>query len=91
MFITQILNSCYIAGFKYSAPQFTVVMPEHHDTSEYLEAIRKGSHATADIADEVGVARQSADERLRKLADEGLVEKGKVGNSLYWSLPNGSE
>jgi Mn-dependent DtxR family transcriptional regulator len=61
-------------------------MPEHHSDEEYLDAIRAGNHATSDIADAVGVARQSADERLRSLADAGDVEKERVGNSLYWSL-----
>lgn len=60
-------------------------MPEHHDDSEYLAAIREGNHATTDIAEYVGVARQSAYERLHAMADRGLVEKETVGNSLYWS------
>lgn len=38
------------------------------------------------VADRVGVARQSADERLRKLREEGRVESEMVGNSLFWRL-----
>jgi len=61
-------------------------MAEHHDDDEYIEAIRAGNHATADIADAVGVTRQAADERLRRLRESGQVEKETVGNSLYWSV-----
>jgi Mn-dependent DtxR family transcriptional regulator len=61
-------------------------MPEHHSDDEYLDAIRDGNHATSDIADAVGVARQSADERLRRLAEEGQVDRETVGNSLYWTV-----
>jgi predicted transcriptional regulator len=35
-----------------------------------VDAIRSGNHATADIADAVGVTRQAADEQLRKLEDD---------------------
>jgi Mn-dependent DtxR family transcriptional regulator len=63
-------------------------MTEHHDAEEYLDAIREGNHATSDIADAVGVARQSADERLRRLAEVGEVEYETVGNSLYWTVVN---
>lgn len=64
-------------------------MPEHHDDAEYLAAIRDGNHATADIADAVGVTRQAADERLRKLEADGEVNKEKIGNSLYWTVVDG--
>jgi hypothetical protein len=79
------LNSCYKAGFKCLQPE-RWDMPEHHDDEEYLDAIRDGNHATSDIADAVGVARQSADERLRRLAEVREVEHETVGNSLYWTL-----
>jgi predicted ArsR family transcriptional regulator len=61
-------------------------MAEHHDNTEYLDAIRDGNHATADIADAVGVTRQAADERLRKLEADERVTKETVGNSLYWTV-----
>ncbi|QPV63886.1 helix-turn-helix transcriptional regulator [Halosimplex litoreum] len=61
-------------------------MPEHHDDSEYVDAIRDGNHATTDIADYVGVKRQSAYERLHAMEERELVEKETVGNSLYWTV-----
>lgn len=59
-------------------------MPEHHDDDEYLGAIREGNQTTTEIADAVGVARQSAYERLHTLREKELVEKERVGNSLRW-------
>jgi predicted transcriptional regulator len=59
--------------------------PEHTD-GEVLNAVRKHEPAgTKEVADELGIARQSADYRLRRLLDEGCVSKKKVGNSLVWS------
>lgn len=58
----------------------------HHDDEDFIEAIKAGNRGTTDIAEFVGVKRQSADERLRKLRDEGRVESEMVGNSLAWSV-----
>ena len=59
--------------------------PDHTD-GEVLEAVRNHEPAgTREVADELGIARQSADYRLRRLLDEGRVSKEKVGNSLVWS------
>jgi predicted ArsR family transcriptional regulator len=41
---------------------------------------------TADIAEEIGVARQTADKHLRTLVDDGDVETEKVGKSRIWWL-----
>lgn len=60
--------------------------PRHPD-EEILNAVREREPAgTAEVADTVGIARQSADYRLRKLADVGRVRSKKVGGSLVWSL-----
>lgn len=60
--------------------------PEYTD-EEVLEAVRTHEPAgTKEVADELGVARQSADYRLRSLLDEGRISKKKVGNSLVWSV-----
>jgi predicted transcriptional regulator len=60
----------------------------HHDDEEFLEAIRNGNQATSNIADDVGVSRQAADQRLRQLRGDGAVESEMIGNSLVWSLPD---
>ena len=59
---------------------------EHTDEA-IVEAVRKHEPAgTSEVADELGIARQSADYRLRKLLDEGRVSKQEIGNSLAWSV-----
>ncbi len=60
---------------------------ERHSAEEYIDAVREHEPAgTTEIADAVGVARQSADYRLRQLETQGLVKSKKIGNSLVWSL-----
>lgn len=52
---------------------------------EILEAVREHEPAgTAEVGNAVGLARQNADYRLRKLAEEDRVTKKMVGNSLVW-------
>jgi predicted transcriptional regulator len=59
--------------------------------TEVLSAIR-GHYApavgTSDIAEAAGVSRQAADNRLRNLEDDGLVESYKAGRTLVWYLTN---
>ena len=58
--------------------------PDHTDKS-VIAAVQKLEPAgTSDIADELGIARQSADYRLRGLLEEDRVKKKKIGNSLVW-------
>jgi predicted ArsR family transcriptional regulator len=60
-----------------------------HPESAYFDAIRANAPAsTKEIADAVGVTRQGADYRLRKLEEDGKVQSKMVGNSLLWQLPN---
>jgi len=60
---------------------------ERHADEEYIDAVRDHEPAgTSDIAGAVGVARQSADYRLRKLEEDGLVKSDMIGNSLVWTL-----
>ena len=57
---------------------------------EYLEAVAEREPAgTAEIAAVVGVTRQNADRRLRRLEEEGRVTSKRIGNSLAWSLLEG--
>jgi predicted HTH transcriptional regulator len=60
--------------------------PEYTD-EEVVEAVSENEPAgTTEVADELGIARQSADYRLRRLLDDERVSKKKVGNSLVWSV-----
>jgi DNA-binding MarR family transcriptional regulator len=64
---------------------------EHNDR-EYLAAVAEHEPAgTAEIADAVGVTRQNADQRLRRLQDDGKLACKKIGTSLVWTLIEGQE
>lgn len=61
-----------------------------HDDREYLAAVAEREPAgTAEIADAVGVTRQNADRRLRRLQDDGRLDCKKVGTALVWTLADG--
>jgi predicted ArsR family transcriptional regulator len=61
-----------------------------HPEEDYLDAIREHAPAsTKEVADAVGVTRQGADYRLRKLEEDGKVESKMVGNSLVWMVAGG--
>lgn len=56
---------------------------------EYLQAVADHEPAgTREVADAVGVARQSAEYRLKQLRDAGRVESKKIGGVLVWMLPD---
>ena len=58
---------------------------QKYTDKEYINAVRENEPAgTSEVAEFVGVKRQSADYRLRKLEDEGRVRSKMVGNSLVW-------
>lgn len=58
--------------------------PDHED-DEYVDAVRECEPAaTSEVAGKVGVPRQNADRRLRRLEDQGRVRSKMVGNSLVW-------
>jgi predicted transcriptional regulator len=60
---------------------------QKYKDDEYLDAVRENEPAgTSEVAESVGVERQSADYRLRKLEDEGRVKNKMVGNSLVWMV-----
>ena len=57
---------------------------------DYIDAVREHQPAsTMEVAESVGVARQSADYRLRKLEDLGRVKSKKIGGSLAWTIGDG--
>ena len=60
---------------------------QKYTDEEYLEAVRDNEPAgTSEVAEAVGVKRQSADYRLRKLEEEERVKSKMVGNSLVWMV-----
>lgn len=60
--------------------------PKHSD-EDIIQAVKRLEPAsTQEVADELGVARQSADYRLRQLSKADLIQKQKIGNSLAWSV-----
>ncbi|MCX2819971.1 ArsR family transcriptional regulator [Haladaptatus sp. F3-133] len=62
------------------------VEPRQSD-KEVVDAVRKHEPAaTKEVADELDMARQSADYRLRKLKEEKRVRSKMVGNSLVWMV-----
>lgn len=59
-----------------------------HTDEDVIAAVRAHDPAaTSEVAEELGIQRQSADYRLRKLRDEGRVNSKKIGASLVWFLP----
>ena len=63
-----------------------------HTDGDVIAAVRAHSPAaTSEVANDLGIARQSADYRLRKLADAGRVNHKKVGGSAVWTVPEGVE
>jgi DNA-binding Lrp family transcriptional regulator len=61
--------------------------PEHTD-EDVLAAVRAHEPAaTSEVGDELGMTRQGADRRLRRLRDEGRVNSKKIGASLVWFAP----
>lgn len=58
-----------------------------HTVNEYLRAIKENAPAsTNDVAEAVGVTRQGADYRLKRLEEDGIVTSVRIGNSLAWSV-----
>lgn len=59
---------------------------------EEVLAILRGTSepvlSTSDVADKLGVSRQRADQRLRRLLDAGEIERKRVGPAVAWYLPD---
>lgn len=60
--------------------------PEHPDREFLVVVQRLAPVGTSGVAEAIGVTRQNADHRLRKLEDDGQVTCVKIGNSLVWSI-----
>ena len=65
---------------------------ETYPRAEFLDAIREegGMAGTTDVAERVGVIRETAYKKLQRMEADGEVESRKVGNSLVWLLPEDS-
>ena len=62
-----------------------------HADEDVLAAVREHEPAgTQEVADALGIERQSADYRLRRLQDVGQVTSKKIGGSLAWRIADGS-
>lgn len=58
---------------------------QQHTDDDVVAAVRAHEPAaTSEVANELGIARQSADYRLRKLRDAGRVSSKKIAASLVW-------
>lgn len=65
-----------------------------HSVEEYLRAVRNvygPAAGTSEVADQLGVARQTADDNLRELHDQGYVNTKKVGRARVWWVSNEGE
>jgi len=60
--------------------------PECTDEEVVIAVAENEPAGTTEVVNELGIARQSADYRLRRLLDDRRVPKKKVGNSLVWSV-----
>lgn len=63
-----------------------------HSDAEVVAAVRAHEPAaTSEVADELDMARQSADYRLRQLREDGRVASKKIGASLVWFTVAGDD
>lgn len=68
--------------------QYTPTVPDE----DLLEAVREHEPAgTSEVGEAVGLARQNADYRLRKLESADEVKKKKIGRSLAWSIASSAD
>lgn len=65
---------------------------KRHSEEEYIVAVRANEPAsTSEVAEAVGVSRQGADWRLRKIEENGDVHSKKIGASLVWFTSEGND
>lgn len=62
-------------------------MPKQVPDGAFVDAVRDHEPAaTAEIAEAVGIARQSAGYRLKQLEEQGRVASKKVGPARVWMI-----
>jgi len=55
--------------------------------ADFLRAVEKHSPAsTSEVAEEVGCTRRNADNRLKRLAEEGQLRRKKIAATQVWTL-----
>jgi len=54
--------------------------------SASIEALEDNRHTTREIADAVDMRMESARYRLKSLAEDGVVDGIKAGNTIIWAL-----
>lgn len=69
--------------------RFTEEYPNH----SFIRAIEAedGTAGTTDIAERVGCNRRTAYNKLNQMADDGILNRQKIGNSLVWSVENNTD
>ena len=67
--------------------QFT----EEYPPDDFVAAIEAdgGATGTKDVADAVGCSYELAYKKLRQMADDGTIDRRKVGNVNLWVVDNG--
>jgi Mn-dependent DtxR family transcriptional regulator len=66
---------------------------EEYPRETFVRALRAndGTAGTTDIAEHVGCDRRTAYNKLNEMADDGVITRQKIGNSLVWSLAESGE
>lgn len=64
---------------------------ETYPTEAFISALEAegGSAGTQDVADRVGCSYETAYKKLRSLADDGEIDRRKVGNANLWVVEDG--
>ena len=64
---------------------------EEYPPDDFVAAIEAGGGATGtkDVADAVGCSYELAYRKLRQMADDGTIDRRKVGNVNLWVVDNG--
>jgi len=61
------------------------------DVLDTIHDIYGPAVGTSEVADRLGVERQTADKYLRRLSEDGLVNTRKIGRARVWWLSDDGE
>ncbi len=64
---------------------------EEYPPGDFVDAIKAdgGATGTQDVADAVGCSYETAYKKLHALADDGVIDRRKVGNVNLWVVDDG--